>query len=1184
MKRVILSVTSFLVFVSLTAWAQDTASIVGTVSDNTGAVIPAAKVTVANSDKGFTRYLVSDAAGIYSVSAVPIGNYVITAEAPGFQKLVQSGITLTVGQTQRVDLRLQIGAISQEVTVTGNVTKVQTENATLSDVVTGTQIEDLELNGRNFVSLALLVPGAVPNGLMTTTVGVYANNSISFNGGRTTNNNWEIDGGSNTDEGSSSTFNTYPNLDSIAEFRISTSNYSATMGKHAGAQIEVATKSGTKDFHGDMFVYNRNNAFAANDWFLNQVNQPISYLNQNEFGYTLGGPVVIPGHYNTNRSKTFFFWSEDWRRIRQSSVLTGTVPSAQMRAGDFSQCDPALNPGGNLLITDGCILPQLNGVTYDTVQSMPGFDQQAYTNAVDLLNAFVPLQNTPELGYWATAAPSPTNWRQEQIRVDQNISDKTQIFFRYTQDAWNTITPTSLWTYGSYDTVKTSFVGPGKSMVAHITHSFSPTFMNEFIASYTVDHIDNIFFASADSVAGSLDRPSNFAMNHLYTANDSDPTLPLLDVCGGTNFCMGEDPSYHYLNASPVIYWKDNVAWTHGKHTTRWGFMLENFRKRQPFGTDPEGQLWFNAGGTLTTGNSLADMFLGRIQSYTEGTATADNQPVGGFGYGHWRMYDLEPYIEDDWKASRKLTFNFGLRYYDFTRMNDFSTPPVVADFVPNEYNPADEDPLNASGNINTALGLHTYTEVGNGLVLCGRHDPPCQLNNSGKNFAPRIGFAWDPWGTGKTSIRGGWGLFFESSNGNESNAEGTAGDPPAVLTSSGYNILGFTNIIPGALGTPSVSNFPHNEGWPYVENYNLSVQHQFSSNDLMTVAYVGSSGRKLYYGRNLSMIPLGVKTVNVPALAGQSFTDKSGLGLNPSCDASGNCNVQALMINEDEPSNFFQDYAPYSVWSSEYSAVSSYNALQTSFRHSLSHGLTLQAAYTWAHAIDNDSTGIGDYQQISRWKGTSYLHATNVLVFNYVYGIPLFTHASNAFVRNGLGGWKVSGITTFSSGSPFTPGCGVNGFASGIGEGMACNEVAPMRVRKTVAFNPGYGNMLRWWDPNTVTQPQASQLLANNEPGMFGNLGESVLDGPGRNNWDMGVFKDFSLPWFRGEHSTLEFRLEGFNAFNHVQWAGVNNYCNGDTPFGVSCGATQYGNASNGFVNSDNGPRVVQFGLKLKF
>ena len=253
------------------AWAQDAATIVGTVTDPSGAVIPNAKVTVSNPEKGFTRDLVTDTAGEYVAPKVPIGDYIVSAEVTGFQKLVRSGIALAVGQTLRVDLQLQVGQRTQEVTVAGNAPRVETETAAVSDVVTGAQISDLELNGRNFVQLALLVPGAAPaNGLNATSVGVGSNTLISFNGGRYAYNNWEVDGGNNTDEGSSVTLNTFPSLDTIGEFRISTSNYGAEMGKHSGATIEVSTKSGTRDFHGEAFEYLRNDHLDANDWFVNR--------------------------------------------------------------------------------------------------------------------------------------------------------------------------------------------------------------------------------------------------------------------------------------------------------------------------------------------------------------------------------------------------------------------------------------------------------------------------------------------------------------------------------------------------------------------------------------------------------------------------------------------------------------------------------------------------------------------------------------------------------------------------------------------------------------------------------------------------------------------------------------------------------------------------------------------------
>jgi len=1220
MKRVVLLLGSILLLTAV-AWCQqmEWASIVGTVTDSSGAVIPNAKVTVSNPDKGVTRVLTSNASGAYAAESLPIGSYTVTAEAAGFEKLVRSGITLQVSQIQRVDLQLTVGQVTQEVSVTGNVVQVQTENAAISGVVTGSQIQNLELNGRNFVTLATLVPGAVPdNGLDTADVGVAANNSISFNGNRLQYNNWEIDGGNNTDEGSASTFNTYPNLDSIAEFRISTSNYGADLGKHAGANIEIATKSGTKTFHGDLSEYNRNSATAADWWELNRVNQPIPYLNWNEYGYTLGGPVFIPGHYNTDKSKTFFFWSEDWRSLRKANVISNGVPSQAMRQGDFSQCDPALNPGGNLLIADGCKLPTLSGVTgpaanggFDNItqlqaaevaagQSMANLTQ-AFTNGTDLLNGLVPLQNTNLLGQWTFASNAPTNWREEQIRVDQNLGANTRVFVRYTQDAWNTYSVPALWAWASYDTIRTPFDGPGKSAVMDITHSFTPTLMNEFTASYTTDHIV-LTNAFGDSVAGTANRPTSFVMNHFFTPNDTNPLLPSLELCAGLNFCTNEDASNHpWKNSNPIIVWKDNLAWTHGSHTTKFGVYLENYRKNEQFGTDTQGELYFGGQGPALlnsepyeTGNAMADMFLGVITGYQEGTEAFNGVPVGGYNKGHWQMTDFEPYIQDDWKMTKKLTINLGLRWYDYTRIHDVSRPTIDSGFEPNLFNPADEDPLLANGNINTAAGLNTFTAPGNGLVICGQNGIPkgCQKNNSLLNFAPRFGFAYDPWGTGKTVFRGGYGLYFESGNGNEAQTEGGEGNAPASLAPSGSNIFGYSNIIPGAFGPTGYTAIPYSQGWPYVQQFNLNVQHQFTGNDLLSVAYVGALGRDLARNRNISEIPLATNSETVPVLANTSAADKSGLtaaGLmpTPSCDTSGNCNVQALLINDVVPSYFFQPYVDFNnIGMKQNTAVSSYNALQVAFNHNLGHGLTFQMAYTWAHAIDNSTSTYAengdsvDDQQLNRWKATSDLNRAQVFQMSYIYNIPLFAH-STGLTKSVLGGWQVSGITAFFTGEPMDFNCGVSGFSSGIGGSVRCDPVAAVKPTKQVVNEPGYGPTLQWWNPADVTQPAASELLANGESCMFGCMGRNILTGPGRNNTDLAVMKNFELPWFAGEHSTLQFRWEAFNAFNHTEYQYANDGCSGSTPFGGSC---TLNTTTNGFVSSTWGPRVMQFGLKFIF
>jgi len=1218
--------------VSLTAWAQDTATIVGAVLDSTGAVIPGAKVTVANSDKGFTRDLVANAAGEYNASKVPLGDYVITAEAPGFQKLVRSGITVAVGQTLRVDLQLTVGQVTQEVTVTGNITRVETETAAISDVVTGSQIANLQLNGRNWVTLATLVPGAAPdNGLDTSHVGVYGNNNISFNGGRTQYNNWEIDSGPNTDEGSAGTFNTYPSLDTIAEFRISTSNYGADMGKHAGATIEVATKSGTKDFHGTAFEYVRNDHFDANPWFVNREggdpHAPKTPRKWNDYGYNIGGPFYIPGVYNTDKTKTFFFWSENWRKYREGQVIGGShmVPTPTMRNGDFTEChipgyntpdlnpgDPGYDPGSANYAADlydaGCRLPSWGGVNYDTVAAMvaanPTMDPGGvnFANGKALLDAMVPMP-TSGLDNWLLSSSTATNWRQEQIRVDQNIGEKTRVFVRYTQDAWDTLAVPSLWAWASYDTVKTPFGGPGKSAVLNIATSLKPNLMNEFVMGYTVDHILLYNQVGASSVGGSIyakDYPGWTAHN-LFAANELNPErlLPGFALCSGLTFCTSEDAANHpWFNSNPIIIFKDNLAWTTGRHTLKFGFFLEKYRKNEQYGSNTQGYMQFDNWGSNTTGNGLADMLTGHVQYYYEGTLQQNGQLVGGYPKGHWRMTAFEPYIQDDWKISRKLTLNLGVRYYLFTRIHDVTRPTIDSAFIGALYDPRQEKLLDASGNFDNsapslALGYtHDFTSFGNGMVECGTGAilAGCQRPYYW-TLAPRFGFAYDPWGNGKTVIRGGYGIYYEMGNGNEAQTEGIEGNPPASLAPSLTDLSMYSDIIPisnfaqaAAYGPPGIQTIPYLQKWGSVQQFSFGIQHEFPGNNVLSVAWVGALGRNLARNRNLNQIPIGVGTVNVPWLAGFVGTDKvDPTNTTPMCDAAGNCDVQRILMSSQKPGTHFVPYRGYgTIGVKENTAVSSYNSLQVNFRHVFGHGLTFQTSYTWSKAIDDSSStyyrsGVDDYN-LGRWKAVSGQNRTQILVLNYVYEMPFFKNSSGP-VKSILGGWTISGITSLFTGQPIDFGCGRDGYGTGIGGSVRCNALGELQIKKGVVDASGYGPTPTWYDPSVVGQVTLDQLRADGQPGMFGTMGRNQLTGPGRNNWDLSLLKNFELPWFKGEHSTIQFRMETFNSFNHPQWKWVNTGCSGSTDFGQPCNTGSIGQVSGAWD-----PRIMQLGLKFIF
>lgn len=1195
MKRTACIVVGLFLLTGFAAWAQDTATIVGTVFDSSGAVMPDVKVTVSNPDRGFVRSVTSNSAGDYSAARVPIGDYAVTAESSGFQKLVRSGISLSAGQTQRVDLTMTPGQLTQEVQVKGNVVKVETENATVSDVVTSSQIQNLTLNGLNFGALTFLVPGAVQQNGYTEAQQLGHNGAevgVSFNGNRVEYSGLELDGGNNSQESSTAMGGAVtPAIDMIAEFRISTSNYGADIGQHAGALVEIATKGGTKDFHGDAYEFVRNDVLDANDWFANQqINPPggkapKTPLKWNIYGYTLGGPFYIPGHYNTSKKKTFFFWSQEWAKYRQAgSPVNQNVPTTQMRQGDFSQCDPASASYVALLVNQGCVLPKVGGKTVDTVPVDP--------NAAAFLNAFVPLPNNGIEGYVA-AHSVPTDFWQDSIRVDQNISDKAALFVRFTDDGWTKTVVPALWTGSSYDTTSTAYSVPARQTVLHLSYNFKPNLFNEFVMSYTDTPHTISPLPGPGSPAHSIKKPSSWGASTFFPSNAGNPLLAGVSVGGGTPFGFSVDSGNYRgpYDAEPVYVYKDNVAWTKGRHTLKFGFFLEKFQLTEQFGTETQGNYTFSNGSAVTTGNALADMYLGRISQYFEGTFNAHGVYTGGYGVGHWRRTDFEPYLQDDWKVNRKLSLNFGLRYYLLVPPHDVTKPTVDSSFIPSLFNPAAQAVLGADGllHANAATGqTHDFTTFGNGLVECGAGPiaKGCQRIYY-ENIGPRFGFAFDPTGSGKTSIRGGYGIYYEAGNGNDANTIGLEGNAPTTLGPTIFNLTGYNFNTSGGfagVGPSSLGAIPYSQKNPAISQINFNVQHEFRGNNLLTVTYVGTLARHLDSGRNLNQIPVGVGMMNVPALA-------SGNG--GPCDASGNCNVQQILMNNQAPVAYFVPYQGYTrIQEKQFSAVSSYHALQSEIRHTTGWGLTLQASYTWSHMIDNSTsayfaTYVDDNYDMNRWKGTSDLNRAQVFTANYLYALPIFKN-SNGFTKGVFGGWQISGITSFFTGTPVDFGCGVAGFSTGIGTGVRCNPIGPVKIAKGTLIDPTFGPMVSWVNPATFTQPLQDQHLADNEPGMFGYMGRNPLTGPGRNNWDLALHKEFPLPWFRSEHSTLQLRFETFNSFNHPQWNSINVGCNGSpnadgsAAFGRTCGGAL--NPGNGEVSSAWNPRNIQLGMKFIF
>ncbi len=1139
---------SFLGLVAV-ASAQE-GSITGSVHDPSGAVIGSATVTITNDQQGFVRTVTSNEKGDYLVSGLPAGSYNINVKAAGFEQFEIKQLILRVAEKARVDAALTIGSASTEVTVAGqNIAQVQLESAELSGTVTAKQINQLVLNGRNFTQLVTLIPGVSnQTGQDEGTVGVNGNVQFSVNGGRTEYNNWELDGGDNMDNGSNATLNTYPNVDAIAEVKVLTSNYGAQYGRNGSATVETITKSGTRDFHGDGFEFLRNEDFNARNFFQNT--RPL-YRKQ-DYGFTLGGPVFIPRLYNASRQKTFFFYSEEWRRdLVPGQTFNRQVPSNAERAGDFSAVCPGA--GSSVDTTNFPSCP----VDPTTRNYFPNNTVPVSPQAQAML-PLIPLANS---GTFFNAAPAQkTNFREELVRVDQNFSDKQRFFYRFIHDTWQTNTATPLWGTGDFPTAGTSFVGPGVSMVANLTSTVSPTLLNEFVFSYTADHITL-------NVIGPVQRPANLDLPGIYP-NGFRGLLPNVVIQNTAEYNSGFAAGTGYFpwtNSNPTFTYKDNVTKILGSHNLLMGVLFIAAQKNEQNSnfTDVQGTLTFDgSNNSVSTHNGFADFLVGRIASFDQ-----TNQLLKYYN----RYKIVEPYFQDDWHVTKRLTLNLGLRVSLFGTY--YEKYKQAYSWQPGAFNQS-QISINSDGSIN-----------GNqfaGQIQCGSSGVPrgCVAGHL-FNPAPRIGFAFDPAGDGKTSIRAGYGVFFEHTNGNEGNTESLEGSAPLVQNTSVNNVVGYTNISNGGISPPGPINtisIPTKAIWPYMQQWNLSIQREFPSHTVVTAAYAGSKGTHLTDQRNINQL-YPISGAQNPFLPGQVITSDTCNSLtvngNPvSGSALTNLNVACGNV----PANQYRPYQGIgNITLLEDQADSIYNSLQVSARRNLGK-LTLSLAYTWSHSID-DSSDRGDAGFVNSYDLTSNRASSNfdqrhLLNVSYVYDLPLFT--KTGILHSLLGGWQWSGLIEFQTGTPFGvtnaaygDNAGVGGTGTGSYLDLIGNPYSGASIKNTAgAPGPVLYNPAAFAEPTGLT---------------FGDSGRNLLRNPARTNVDMGLFKHFALG--KSETRSFEFRAEGFNVFNHTQWNGVN------------ASASCYGGTNNSAGDANclttssflhpsaaHNPRILQLGAKFIF
>jgi len=1117
-----------LVILSLPSYGQGTASIVGTVTDPSGAAVPGAKVVITSSETGLIRSTTTNTTGSFAAPELAIGRYSVRVEAQGFKAFERTGITLNVNDTVRADASLQVGESKESVTVEANAVQVQADTNEVSQTITAAQVSDLATNGRNVIQLAALVPGAAANiPDFDTPMAQTQNRAIQFNGQRNDHNNWLINGGEAYDRGGGGILIVSPSQDALQEFKVETSNFAADLGQSSGGMITMVTKSGTRQYHGAAWEYVRNDAFDANTFFSNLNGQRKPELRYNTFGFNMGGPVPV-GHPR----KTFFFYNEEWRRqINGNAINASSVPTAA-RGGDFGYLLPANGcTGGSCaqlkvpVTTDPAEIAKLGqygltpgGIIPNNVIPTGLLD----ANALALLKAgLFPAANAANNQYYAVVN-QVTLYREETVRVDHQLTDKLGLMGSLIYDNGSQQQAPPLWAGGTYATAGSVMAVPSWAGVVHATYTISPTLLNEAAFNFNGNDLNITDY-------GLYQKPAGYTVPNFFQAN-KDNKLPGVSI--GSPYNISYTPGWWpWYNTWRSWQGKDDVLWTHGKHNMKFGASWMHTHKWQQFQLNAGGQFTFSGSAT---GNGMADFLMGFASAYSE-PASVD--------FVHINTDNYNVYAMDDWRVNSRLTLNLGIRWEGIPHAYD--SEHTASNFYPNLYNPAQAPTFLASGALDpNGPGFTTVSGVPlssvrfymNGVGLAGRNGIPNALvNNHWDTFAPRIGFAYDLTGRQKTILRAGGGIFYERIGGNEEYNMGQS-NTPFAYTSAPTNVY-FDNPATSYTSglTASVPYFPATMTTvdqlykvPTSAQWSIGVQHQLHENSVLSVTYVGNSNYHQSQG------------VNINTLA---QNDPNRLGV-----CGGTCGYTGAALNPNL-------YRPYLGWSSiapmQMSANSNYNSLQIAVRATAWQNLTFNTAYTWSHAFDIIDGEI--FSNVSnpfnvRWDyGPAGFDRRQISVTSFIYRFPFLRNSSNHAARALAGGWELSGIATFESGTPVSIGGGPDNLGYGGGTTNRANVVAPITYP---------GTRFQWFSTSSFAKPGPLQ---------WGTASRNDVITPGRNNWNMAMFKGFQFT----EKARFEFRAETFNTFNHTQFTGPS----------TSVTASNFGQITGTYTQ-----RVFQFGGKLQF
>ncbi len=1127
------------------AKAQDNATVNGSITDSSGALVPNAAIVLTNPATGQARTETSNSAGVFRFANVGIGTYALTVSAAGFQKYTKTGIVVNVAQTLEENAALIVGSQALTVSVQADVLQVQTETNEVSNLISGEQVSQLATNGRNVENLAIMGMG------VSNSVSDFNNqnanttsNSISFNGTRSSHNVYLLDGAELNDRGCGGCFDVLPSLDALAEFQTLTSNYAPDYGLGSGGQITMVIKSGTHAFHGEVYEFNRNEDYDANNFFTKLAGQPRPELRLNEPGGNIGGPLWIPHMYNDARNRTFFFVNEEWRRL-----IVGSAPSIvnDIATSNFPTAGTALayavpSNGTTPIVpvtTDPAKLAlyAIDGLTAG--QPFPNNTIPANLidqNAVLEMNAGTfPKPNYNNGTQYISSKPQPTDVRDDIVRIDHTINDKLQLMGHYVHDAVTQTTYPPLWGDSSYPTAGSTMTNPAWMAAFKLTQTYSPTLLNETAFLYT----DNVVKINP---LGTFAQPAGWAATSFFPlADNADSKMPEIDL--GAPYNVNWSSNYYpWKNFYADYQFRDDLSWTKGKHQTKFGFSYMRVVKNQELQANTQGTAVFNS--SSFSGDSYVNFLLGEESSFTQLQYLANK---------HWVNNNYSFYANDNWHVTSRLTLNIGLRYdalpHAFERFNQF------ANFVPADYLAALGNPVSAGGTLNPA-SLTTFScnpnvcnTNGEQFYLNGIEEagvngfPRGNVLNKYDTWEPRVGFADDVFGNGKTVFRGGLGIFYERVQGND--VYNAAQNPPFAYQPSANNVY-FSNPLTSALtGVTTTQSFPStltnlkfNYPPPGTATFSLGIQHQLAQSVIAVVQYGGALGWDQNDDRGINTLPLADANN-----ASNPYDDREGV-------ANGSLNANQYRI--------FPGFS--SINQEENETNYEYNSLQSALRMENRHGLTVQLAYTWSHEIDEvsgDLNGLSNPFNAKYDRGSGGLDRRHIFNADYIYALPFFAKSSNLAAREILGGWEFSGVTVAESGTPqYVTYNGSDTLGLGGNTNNRPNQVGKVSYPK---------KRTAWFNSSAFSSPTAPWNGGANEG--FGNAGKDAVVLPGRLRFDMSLFKTIALTPHEGPN--LELRFESFNTFNHTQFDGVD------------AGSTD---GNFGQVTSAYDPRVLQLGAKFHF